>query len=81
MKIYLPDKVKFIIDTLNRNGHEAFAVGGCVRDSLLHKEPKDWDITTNALPSDMMDIFEHTIPTGLKHGTITVVLDKERILK
>ncbi|EGW40612.1 HDIG domain-containing metalloprotein [Desulfosporosinus sp. OT] len=68
-----------IMDILESRGYEAFAVGGCVRDLILGKVPKDWDITTNALPEQMLAMFEdyHTIPTGLKHGTITVVLDHE----
>ena len=74
MKINLPDNVKYIIDTLNKNGFEAYAVGGCVRDSILHKEPKDWDITTSALPEQVKELFRRTIDTGIAHGTVTVML-------
>ena len=71
MKIQLPQNVKYIIDKLYDNGFEAYAVGGCVRDSLMGVEPKDWDITTNALPEDVKKIFSHTIDTGIKHGTVS----------
>lgn len=72
MAIYLPEEVKSIIDTLEKNGFEAFAVGGCVRDSLLGITPNDWDITTDALPEDIKRIFHVTIDTGIAHGTVTV---------
>lgn len=75
MNFELPKEVLYIINTLNRNNFAAFAVGGCVRDTLLGRTPNDWDITTNALPKDMIRIFEHTIPTGIKHGTVTVIID------
>jgi tRNA nucleotidyltransferase (CCA-adding enzyme) len=77
MKIELNEDVSYILDTLNKNGFEAFIVGGCVRDSLLKRNLKDWDITTSALPEETIKLFEKTIPTGIKHGTITVVLSKE----
>lgn len=75
MTIYLPENVKYIIRRLNEAGHEAYAVGGCVRDSLLNREPKDWDITTSALPEEVKSIFSRTIDTGIEHGTVTVMLD------
>ncbi|HEY9062365.1 MAG TPA: CCA tRNA nucleotidyltransferase [Pseudobacteroides sp.] len=75
--ILLPDDVLSIITRLNTAGYEAFAVGGCVRDSLLNKTPKDWDITTNSLPHNTKSLFEKTIDTGLKHGTVTVVINNE----
>ncbi len=75
MRIDLPKNVKLIIDKLENAGYEAYAVGGCVRDSLLFREPKDWDITTNADPYEVKKLFRHTIDTGLKHGTVTVMLD------
>lgn len=73
----LPVDVKFILKELNKNGFEAYVVGGCVRDSLLGKEPKDWDICTNALPEETQKIFSkyNVILTGLQHGTITVMLN------
>lgn len=77
MKIQLPEKVSYIISVLNENGYEAFAVGGCVRDSLLDRIPKDWDITTNALPEQIKSCFAKTVDTGIKHGTVTVVLGHE----
>jgi len=77
MDIRLPQEVEYIINTLNKNGFEAYTVGGCVRDSLLGRAPQDWDITTNALPEKIIDIFDHTVPTGLQHGTVTVVLNKD----
>ena len=77
MELKIPDKVKFIIDQLGNNGFEAFAVGGCVRDAVLGRIPNDWDITTSAHPEDIMKCFKHTIPTGIKHGTVTVMLDRD----
>jgi tRNA nucleotidyltransferase (CCA-adding enzyme) len=77
IKIKLPEKVKFIINRLIDNGYEAYAVGGCVRDSILHKEPKDWDITTKARPDDVIRLFDKVILTGLKHGTVTIVLNSD----
>lgn len=77
MNIQLPDKVRQIIETLQENGYEAYAVGGCVRDSLLGREPEDWDITTSALPEQTKALFSRTFDTGIAHGTITVLLDKE----
>lgn len=77
MNIYIPNNVKYIIDTFYKNNYEAFMVGGCVRDSLLGITPKDFDITTSALPSVTKKLFSKTIPTGLQHGTITVLIDKE----
>ena len=75
--MYLPDGVKAIIDILGRHGHRADVVGGCVRDSLLGKEPYDYDVTTDATPDEMIDIFRdfRTVPTGIKHGTLTVLVD------
>ena len=79
MKIVFPENVKKIIEILNANGKSAYAVGGCTRDSIMGKEPNDWDITTSATPDEMLEIFARedirTIPTGLKHGTVSVLLD------
>lgn len=77
MHIQLPDKVHKIIETLEAAGYEAYAVGGCVRDSILGREPNDWDITTSAKPDETKRLFARTIDTGIKHGTVTVMLDKE----
>lgn len=77
MKINVPKHANFIIETLMEHGYEAYVVGGCVRDSLLHKEPKDWDITTSASPKQVKQLFSHTIDTGIEHGTVTVMMGKE----
>ncbi len=74
-RIDTPKNVNFIIKLLEQEGHEAFAVGGCVRDALMGREPYDWDITTSAAPTDIKGIFHRTIDTGLQHGTVTVMLD------
>ena len=75
--IKLPEKVKFIIDTIMDAGYEAYAVGGCVRDSILGRKPDDWDITTSATPYQIKELFKRTIDTGIQHGTVTVMLEKE----
>ncbi|MBQ3512502.1 MAG: CCA tRNA nucleotidyltransferase [Lachnospiraceae bacterium] len=77
MQIQLPEKVEYIINTLEAAGYEAYAVGGCVRDSLLNREPDDWDITTSARPQQVKDVFPRTIDTGIQHGTVTVMMGKE----
>lgn len=77
MKINLPEKVSRIIHTLQANGYEAYAVGGCVRDSILGREPDDWDITTSATPLETKALFARTFDTGIEHGTITVLIDKD----
>lgn len=75
----MPKNVDTAINLLQSAGFEAYAVGGCVRDSLLGKTPNDWDITTSAKPEDMKSVFInfHCIDTGIKHGTVTVVIDGE----
>lgn len=75
--IQLPEKVKFIIDTIMEAGYEAYAVGGCIRDFILGRTPDDWDITTSAKPDQVKALFPRTIDTGIQHGTVTVMLDKE----
>ena len=75
-KIALPEDVKFIIDVITRAGYEAYAVGGCIRDTILGKEPEDWDIATSAAPGRVKELFHHTIDTGLKHGTVTVMMHR-----
>lgn len=77
MKIILPEKVNFIINRLKENGYEAYAVGGCVRDSVLGRIPDDWDITTSATPNETKALFPRTFDTGIEHGTITVLVEKE----
>lgn len=76
-QIQLPDKVRWIIAQLETAGYEAYAVGGCVRDSLLGREPSDWDVTTSAKPQQVKALFHHTIDTGIQHGTVTVMLGHE----
>ena len=73
IKIDIPKYPKLIIDTLEKNGYEAYIVGGCVRDALLGKMPSDYDITTNADPQAIKKLFKRTIDTGIKHGTVTVL--------
>ncbi|MCM1193478.1 MAG: HD domain-containing protein [Butyrivibrio sp.] len=75
--ISIPDKAGHILKTLQAAGFEAYVVGGCVRDSLLGREPKDWDITTSARPEQVKALFPRTVDTGLKHGTVTVLQDGE----
>lgn len=77
MKIDLPDKVSRIIAILESAGYEAYAVGGCVRDSILGRVPADWDITTSAKPEQVKMLFPHTIDTGIQHGTVTVMIEHE----
>ena len=77
IKIKLPEKVKIILERLMVNGFEGYAVGGCVRDSLLGREPHDWDITTSAAPCQVKELFSHTFDTGIEHGTVTVLIGSE----
>ncbi len=76
MQIKLPQQVADIITALEKAGYEAYAVGGCVRDSLLGRTPDDWDITTNAEPKEVKALFRRTIDTGIRHGTVTVMMGK-----
>ncbi|WP_304970584.1 CCA tRNA nucleotidyltransferase [Romboutsia ilealis] len=77
MEIFIPKDVSFLIDTIYENGYEAFMVGGCVRDSVLNLTPNDYDITTNAKPKEIMNIFKDykIIDTGIKHGTVSIILN------
>lgn len=75
MMLTLPRDVANIINRIQEAGFEAFAVGGCIRDSILGREPNDWDITTSALPQQVKALFSHTIDTGIQHGTVTVMLN------
>ncbi len=77
MDIKLPEEVKKIIGTLQDAGYEAYAVGGCVRDALIDRVPKDWDITTSAKPEVVKGLFPRTVDTGIKHGTVTVMIKHE----
>ncbi len=77
VRIALPDEVKRIIRILQESGHEAYAVGGCVRDSLLGRVPEDWDITTSASPMQVKALFAKTVDTGIEHGTVTVLMNRQ----
>lgn len=76
MQLFIEKNIKFVIDSLYANGFEAYLVGGCVRDMLMGKTPHDYDIATNALPCEVEKVFEKTVLTGAKHGTVTVIVDK-----
>ena len=75
--IRVPAYALTVVERLESRGYEAYVVGGCVRDSLLGREPNDWDVCTNALPEDVLRVFRrfHVIKTGLQHGTVTVMSD------
>ena len=77
MEIFIPKEVSFLIDTIYENGYEAFMVGGCVRDNILNLIPNDYDITTNAKPKEIINIFKNykIIDTGIKHGTVSIILN------
>ena len=77
--IYPPQHVKQILRTLQSREHQAFLVGGCVRDMLLDIVPQDWDICTSALPSQIMELFPGSRPTGIQHGTVTVVVSNHEV--
>ena len=77
IKLQIPGKAKEILSTLQKAGYEAYVVGGCVRDTLLGREPQDWDITTSASPKQVKGLFPRTVDTGIQHGTVTVLLGRE----
>lgn len=77
IKIAVPGKARHILRTLQAAGFEAYVVGGCVRDSLMGREPEDWDVTTSARPEQVKALFPYTVDTGIKHGTVTVMLGKD----
>lgn len=72
----IPENISFVLSRLTQNGYEAYIVGGCVRDSLLGLTPSDFDITTSAKPQEVIELFEKTVPTGIAHGTVTVMVNK-----
>jgi len=72
----VPSEVRFITDKLRANGKRGWLVGGCVRDLLMGRPHADWDLATSALPQEVMRIFPRTIPTGIDHGTVTVMVGK-----
>ena len=75
--MYMPNDVEMILEKLHKAGFEAYIVGGCVRDMLLNIEPHDWDITTSAEPVEVKRLFDRTIDTGIEHGTVTVMVEKD----
>lgn len=77
MQLTIPTPAEKILQTLDEHGYEAYVVGGCVRDSVLGRNPHDWDITTSASPEQVKEIFDRTIDTGIQHGTVTVMIDRE----
>ncbi|MCP4250814.1 MAG: [cytidine(C)-cytidine(C)-adenosine (A)]-adding enzyme, partial [bacterium] len=72
----VPEPVRIVCERLTASGHEAFTVGGAVRDAILGRHPGDWDVATSAPPEEVMEVFNKTIPTGLKHGTVTVLIGR-----
>ncbi|MEE0946490.1 MAG: polynucleotide adenylyltransferase [Acutalibacteraceae bacterium] len=79
MELFIPDYLNTVIKTIENNNGEAYLVGGCVRDTLLNISPDDYDVTTSLLPEKITTIFEKTIATGLKHGTVTVISENKPI--
>ena len=79
MTFKIPFFVTETINTLQKNGYEANMVGGCVRDILMGNTPHDYDVTTNALPNQVKELFDRTADTGIKHGTVTVIWDKNTV--
>lgn len=79
MNFNLPQNITTVLNRITEHGHSAYIVGGCVRDLLCGKAPHDYDITTSALPEQIENIFENTVKTGIKHGTVTVIIDGEPI--
>lgn len=75
----IPPEIEYVINTLNSADHEAYIVGGCVRDILLNKPPHDFDVTTSATPEEVISLFPKTVPTGIKHGTVTVLAENEPV--
>lgn len=79
MNFTVPPAALDVCLQLQGDGHDAYLVGGCVRDSVLGREPKDWDVATNAMPSVIQSLFDRVLPTDIKHGTVTVMMDGEHI--
>ena len=73
----IPEGAHAILNTFRQAGFEAYVVGGCVRDTLLGRTPGDWDICTSALPEETKGLFPKTVDTGIKHGTVTVLMEGE----
>lgn len=79
MTLNFPEYALKCLNIIESASFEAYFVGGCVRDGILGRQCNDIDITTNALPEEIMSLFEHTVPTGIKHGTVTVIIDSNSI--
>ncbi len=77
MQLEIPEGAAWVLQNLREAGYEAYVVGGCVRDSLLHRVPDDWDITTSARPEEVKRVFRRTVDTGIQHGTVTVMVGRE----
>ncbi|MGG0793773.1 hypothetical protein ABE137_07175 [Brevibacillus laterosporus] len=77
--MFISQEVKRVMEALQSNGYATYLVGGCVRDSLMESKPKDYDITTSATPDRVIGVFDKTIPTGIKHGTVAVMEDGKHI--
>ncbi len=75
----IPDFVIQLLYTIKNHGYKAYVVGGAIRDLLLGKEPEDWDVATDASPDDLKNIFRHVVPTGIKHGTVSVIIEGKTI--
>lgn len=74
MSLYVPEDIKEIGKKLKEHGFDCYLVGGAIRNQLLNKEVKDYDLTTNAEPQEVMKLFKRVVPTGLKHGTVTILI-------
>ena len=74
-----PKYVRTVLTALQARGHVAYLVGGCVRDMLMGVHPHDWDICTSALPEQVREIFPHSLPIGIRHGTVTVLIDSRQV--
>ena len=74
-----PKYVRQVLTTLQARGHLAYLVGGCVRDMLMGVHPHDWDVCTSALPEQVIEIFPHSLPLGVRHGTVTVLIESRRV--
>lgn len=74
-----PKYVRQVLTTLQARGHLVYLVGGCVRDMIMGVHPHDWDVCTSALPEQVMAIFPHSIPTGIRHGTVTVLVRNRKV--
>ncbi|HEY5562020.1 MAG TPA: HD domain-containing protein [Clostridiaceae bacterium] len=74
MSIVLPEEIHYIFNKLKDNGYESYVVGGCLRDLILGIPVSDFDLATDAKPEELMKIFDRTIPTGIKHGTVTLLI-------